>query len=227
MFTVALIGVDGAGKSTVADKLETSFSLPVKLIYMGLNTQSSNYALPTSRIVYRFKVRKYKREAQSSGVKPKDKIPAYYKPKDRKQNLIWQLGQFVNRLAEVIYRQAVAWVMVRRGNIVVFDRHYLFEYSPNVGKKHKKYLDRLFYWIVKNLFPAPDMSILLDASAEVLFARKQESTIDRMNRRRMAYIEVGKTVNHFTIVDASASPDEVFDKVRELIQEYQTLVSTE
>lgn len=226
MFTVALIGVDGAGKSTVAEKLETSFSLPVKLIYMGLNTQSSNLALPTSRIVYRFKVKKYKREAQSSGVQPRDKIPAYYKTKGRKLSLIWRLGQFVNRLAEVIYRQVVVWVMVRRGYIVVFDRHYLFEYSPNAGKKHKKNLDRLFYWIVKNMFPAPDMSILLDASAEVLFARKQESTIERMNRRRMAYLEVGKTLDNFTILDASESPDEVYDKVCELIDEYQTHLST-
>ena len=51
MYTVALIGGDGAGKTTIADQLRDSFPLPLKYLYMGINIESSNVALPTSRII--------------------------------------------------------------------------------------------------------------------------------------------------------------------------------
>ena len=51
MTTVAIIGADGAGKSTVAKALEGSMPLPTKYIYMGANIESANIALPTSRLI--------------------------------------------------------------------------------------------------------------------------------------------------------------------------------
>ena len=51
MFTVALIGPDGAGKSTVGRELERRLSFPAKYIYMGVNLESSNLVLPTTRLI--------------------------------------------------------------------------------------------------------------------------------------------------------------------------------
>jgi hypothetical protein len=51
-FTVALIGPDGAGKTTVARRLEqTGLEVPVKYLYMGINADASNHLLPTTRLV--------------------------------------------------------------------------------------------------------------------------------------------------------------------------------
>ena len=50
MFSVALIGPDGAGKTTIARMLEERSPLPLKYIYMGVNIAASNFALPTSRL---------------------------------------------------------------------------------------------------------------------------------------------------------------------------------
>ena len=50
MFTVALIGGDGAGKTTVANYLVEVLPWRVKYLYMGQSTISSNAALPTTKI---------------------------------------------------------------------------------------------------------------------------------------------------------------------------------
>ena len=55
MTTVALIGPDGAGKTTVARKLADVLPVPVRYLYMGVSTDSSNVMLPTTRITRRVK----------------------------------------------------------------------------------------------------------------------------------------------------------------------------
>ena len=51
MFTVALIGPDGAGKTTIGKRIEHTLPLPVKYVYMGVNLDSSNHMLPTTRLI--------------------------------------------------------------------------------------------------------------------------------------------------------------------------------
>ena len=45
MVSIALVGADGAGKTTIARELERAADPPVKYIYMGVNTSASNVAL--------------------------------------------------------------------------------------------------------------------------------------------------------------------------------------
>ena len=55
MFTVALIGPDGAGKSTIGRKLQQISPIPMKYVYMGVNLESSNLVLPTTRLLLEMK----------------------------------------------------------------------------------------------------------------------------------------------------------------------------
>ena len=57
-FTVALIGPDGAGKTTVARALEGALPFPVEYLYMGVNPDSSNHLLFTTRAVHAFRRRR-------------------------------------------------------------------------------------------------------------------------------------------------------------------------
>ena len=46
MTTVALVGPDGAGKTTVARRLEGALEIPVRYLYMGVSADSSNVDPP-------------------------------------------------------------------------------------------------------------------------------------------------------------------------------------
>ena len=51
MISVAIIGPDGAGKSTITELLEHEpMPAPVKRIYMGVNLEASSLMLPTTRL---------------------------------------------------------------------------------------------------------------------------------------------------------------------------------
>jgi hypothetical protein len=65
--TVALIGPDGCGKTSVARLLLQTSRVSMKYLYMGLSIDSSNAALPTSRLVHWWKVRQHKRSLRASG----------------------------------------------------------------------------------------------------------------------------------------------------------------
>src|SRR5690606_34602142 len=57
MASVALIGPDGAGKTTLTRMLEQSDVLPFRYLYMGIDIPASSLALPTSRLIERLKQR--------------------------------------------------------------------------------------------------------------------------------------------------------------------------
>ena len=71
MISVALIGADGAGKTTIARKLQDGFEKPIKYLYMGVSMSSSNAALPTSRFAYWLK----RKISKKKGVKMQEGPP--------------------------------------------------------------------------------------------------------------------------------------------------------
>jgi thymidylate kinase len=102
--------------------------------------------------------------------------------------------------------------------LVLHDRHLV---DALVDPKRYRYsgpmwLLRLIWWFV----PRPDLIILLDAPAEVLQARKQETSFEESARQREAYRSlVGPMVNGL-IVDAARPLDEVVCAVNDLILDY-------
>ena len=128
-FTVALIGPDGAGKTTVARRLEQVLPIPVKYVYMGVNPDSSNYLLPTTRVVHA--VRRL-RGAKPDTAGPRDsRAPDRAPPKGIPKRALRTGRSFLslgNRLAEEWHRALVASLHRRRGSIVVFDRHFFADY---------------------------------------------------------------------------------------------------
>jgi thymidylate kinase len=213
MFTVALIGADGAGKTTIGQLLAAHFPVPVKYLYMGANIESSNAALPTSRLILFIKLWRYKRIAKRSGIIDPGFVSTHHKAhRSVKYGRIGATLRLLNRLAEGWFRQLISWVYQLRGFIVIYDRHFLFD-AASANPEGQRFIDRVYYWLLTHLYPQPDLVIFLDASPEILYARKGEATLESLQKRREAYIAQGKKTANFIRVDAAQPIDQVIAEV--------------
>ena len=186
---------------------------------MGVDRDESNYALPTTHLI-RWMKRMLKGGQDQGG--PRDisnerKQPGRSVPKRLLKQLTTAFA-FFNNTAEEWYRQLLTWHFIRSGYIVIFDRHFYADfYHFHVNGRDDRWTSRLHGYMLEHLFPKPDLVIFLDAPAEILFARKQEGTIELLEERRRDYLELQDKVPRFAIVDATQSPDVVYMDVQKLI----------
>ena len=135
--------------------------------------------------------------------------------------MLWAAGRLVNFLAEEWSRQLLSWIYRAQGYIVLYDRHFLFDFSlDGVESDVGTFERRLHRWILTQLYPRPSLVIYLDAPAEVLFARKGEKTLEELENRRQAFIRQGTQVRNFVRVDGTQQLNAVCAEVSKLIAEY-------
>ena len=243
MFTVALIGPDGAGKTTIGRRLEQTLPLPVRYVYMGINYEASNHVLPTTRLI------RAARRARGVGpdtAGPRDPERLRPRPKGLVKRVAHGLKSslsLANRIAEESFRHGVARYYQYRGFIVLFDRHFYSDYyaydiapsgwntpprrkggacggGPTRPGRGRPVGSRIHGFLLERVYPKPDLVIYLDAPAEVLLARKGEGTVELLERRRHDYLEMRHRVKEFAVVDASRPADAVAREVTERIWEY-------
>ena len=222
-FTVALIGPDGAGKTTIARALDSELPFPVAYLYMGVNPDSSNHLLFTTRVVHALRRR---RGGRPDTVGPRDSRESEaIAPRGFARRNLRSARSFVrlgNRLAEEWHRAILATLHRRRGDVVIFDRHFFADYfAYDIAAKPRRTASRRLHgFVLSRLYPKPDLVIYLDAPAEVLFERKGEGTVESLERRRREYLELGKVLDGFTVVDASRPVEAVTRDVVARIEAY-------
>lgn len=218
MFSVALIGPDGAGKTSLTARLRTSFAVPLKCLYMGINIGASDHALPTSRLVEYFK----RRQNAKSGACPSGG-DALSRGENEKRGVgawLWAIARLINRLLEEWYRQLVSWGYQVCGYVVVYDRHFLYDFTLDGIDEEKQPGDkRLHRWLLEHCYPRPCLTVYLDAPAELLFARKGEKTVEELERRRQAFLRLEESVKNFVRVDATRPFDVVYAEVSRIIEQ--------
>jgi thymidylate kinase len=210
--TVALIGADGSGKTSVARALPGVLSRPVRYLYMGVSAESSNVMLPTTRLARRLK-RMVGAPPDTAGPPSHEAIAARRRPSSLPRRLLrsaraaLRLG---NRTAEEWYRQLVAWRWQRQGAIVIYDRHFFVDYHAyDVSGTHARSFEQRVHGLLLGLLPKPDLVVYLDAPGEVLRARKGEGTIEALEQRRAEYRALASVVPRFVEVDATQPVDAV------------------
>ncbi len=240
MFTVSLIGPDGVGKTTIAKQLETSFPLPIKYLYMGDRSTASNYMLPTTRWwknrIIKLKTSKGSTGDEAARIQSKQ-LPTDYLEQPEKRlvplallrgfrivsKLLRKSLGFINRILEEWYRQLIAFTYSRRGFIVIFDRHFTFDYyyggiqSQNGDSSIRR---RMHRFLVKHAYPKPDLVICLDAPGEVVFKRKGEFSPEALEVKRTQYLSLKTVATNFAIVNADRKLKLVVQDVSDLIFQF-------
>jgi thymidylate kinase len=127
----------------------------------------------------------------------------------------------LNQACEEWYRLAVARRFERRGYVVVFDRHFFADYWAHhvIAPEGERSLARRLHgrWLAR--LPRPDCTILLDAPAAVLYARKHEGSLEALESRRREYLEMRAQLGNCALVDAARPQAEVQAEVLGILRE--------
>jgi thymidylate kinase len=161
--SIVLLAPDGAGKTTLSDRLKENSYFPVNSIYMGL---------------YQKKER-FNNKRSVPGLKPVIRLIK-----------IWQ------NYLKARYYQAC-------GHMVIFDRYIYDALLPS--QRPLSPGERLNRWLISHSCPHPNLTILLDAPGEVLFARKGEHSPSFLENQRQAYSSIKKKLPNLVTIDATQS----------------------
>jgi len=198
--------------------------LPLKYVYMGVNPDASNVALPTTRLIHRLKCIGGRRPNTGGPPDPNRVKPHPRSLLKRVAGSLKSSLRLLNLMAEEWFRQTLTWCYQHLGYIVLFDRHFFCDYYAHdvVSNGARRSMGRRIHGLMlKHFYPKPDLVIWLDAPAEILFARKGEGTIELLERRRGEYRLLQQVFKHFVKVDATLPEDEVTRQVADLIQDFR------
>ena len=173
--SVALLGPDGAGKSSLALGLQNSFIFPVRSVYMGL----TGGRLPqTERL----------------------RVPVLIE--------IGRLSIFWMRYLTALYHQA-------HGRMVVFDR-YIYDAFVR-PREQLGWFKRTARWLEGHACPGPDLVLVLNAPADVMFGRKHSYTPAQLEAWRQDFLALQQRVSRLEVLDTNRNIDVVRADVTERI----------
>ncbi len=199
---MAIIGPDGCGKSSVVAAVQARLGDRAATVYMGLNPRSGGAVLPTTHLRNRLRGQETPEAERSS--RPGGATPARGASGPAPVRAARAAVRLANRVAEETARHVRVRRLVRSGRIVLLDRDFLFDYdATDVRDPHRSVERRIHGFVLTRLLPRPDLVVLLDAPAEVLYQRKGEWSIAYLEHRRADYRASLRLARRSVVVDAT------------------------
>lgn len=120
---------------------------------------------------------------------------------------------FARRLLRMWRRWLIGRMHVARGRIVIFDRHPI-EARSSLGTGRRAPLGRR---LLARSLPSPDVIVVLDAPATVLYDRKPEHPVERLEAQRTAYLGLARRLPGATVVNVDRPADAVLHEVAAIV----------
>lgn len=191
---VALVGPDGAGKTTVARQL-------------AVLAEERGLAFRYVHWIPRWTAPQVDVAQPTGPPPPKRRAPARLTPSTKVLSVLRLLRNLVRFwTGYLLGMRRFVGPGRNRGSLVVADR-WIYNYvgqPSSVAYHGPPGLARL----AARLAPRPDVIAVLDAPAEVVVARKGELTVEEATSERLRWAELG-AVLPTVVVDAVAAPDVV------------------
>lgn len=192
---VIFLGPDGSGKSSVIAEMEKKLA-------------------PAFRRTARMHLRPYLLGAKKNGRMPVTD-PHDHPPYGLLKSVVKLLYLLFDYTAGFLQR---VYPKLARSTLVLFDRYY---YDLLVDWRRYRYGGPLWLArLVSRFVPRPDLIILLDAPADVLWERKKEVRFEELIRQREDYLKLVQNLPNGYIIDASRLLNEVVSEVERIILNY-------
>lgn len=190
---ITLSGLDGAGKSTLADALKSSLErdgTPAVIFHMnkdvGLYAYARNIRDAIKGFVRPARPKPPLKVGPDTG-SPQAPSSAKRAMLEVRRRIIWNksLRRWVDLGDLGVFFLYRLYIGKFRGRVLIMDRYFYDRLADQADGHRWKYL-RWFAGIV----PAPDVPVLVEVSPEEAFERKGEYSIESMTLRRANYREI-------------------------------------
>lgn len=202
--SIALLAPDGAGKSTVIKGISDT-------------CLGSFYGIEHRY----FRPRKFKNLGSYNRVNFKGEAVANDDPHGKKlHGVIKSLLRFLFYNLDFLFGYLLDINKLKmQKKLIIFDRYY-YDYFVDM-ERYQYRLPKCFPAIFQFMIPNPDLVLILDAPAEIMYSRKKELPLSELGRQREGYLKLQKKVKHVVVINADQPIKKVIEDATQVIIERQ------